>query len=167
MKTPSFLALVPEILLNEIESGRAAIVGGAIRCEIEGTKAKDIDIFVFDEQNHKRIANILDAQPSKRESQGHVFIISGEIPIEIVCLPGWDSAGSCAKNADFDIASGIYCSKKYILPVGYEESIKAKKMRFSGHSDDPQASYDRFLKYNTYGFQIDESINELLQLWRQ
>lgn len=162
-----FLAQLPEILLKEIELGRAAVVGGAIRCSFEGKPSRDIDVFIFDKDNHQRLVKLLEAQP-KEKSNGHVFVLNRQTPIELVCLPGWNSPEVCLAKADFNVAAGVYSKGRYFLPKGYAKAVKNKNLRFSGSTDDPQASYDRFIKYNRkYGYVIDESINALLLLWQQ
>lgn len=166
MKRAEFLPLLPEIFIREIEAGRAAVVGGAVRAQFEGRVPKDVDVFVFEKSNHERLAAELGAQP-KEGSDGFVFILAGQVAIEIVHLPGWDSPSACLTRADFDIAAGVYSAGKFYLPEGYEQAIAKRKMRFLGVTEDPQRSYDRFLKYNRkYGYKIDSSVEDLLRLWQ-
>lgn len=166
MKRAEFLPLLPEILIREIEAGRAAVVGGAVRAQFEGRVPKDVDVFVFERSNHERLAAILGAQP-KEGSDGFVFILAGKVPVEIVYLPEWESPSACLKRADFDIAAGVYSAGKFYLPDGYEQAVVNRRMRFLGTTEDPQRSYDRFLKYNRkYGYKIDSSIQDLLRLWQ-
>lgn len=162
---PSFLLHLPERLIREIEEGRAAVVGGAVRAYCERKAPRDIDVFVFDKTNYVGLAAAVGAA-LKPETHGAVFALSGEVPIEIVHLPGWSSALACGARADFDIAAGVYSGGRFFLPAGYEEAIKNKKMRFLGKTENPQHSYARFLKYNReYGYRIDASIHALLRLW--
>lgn len=161
------LSYLPGCLIREIEEGRAAVVGGAVRTHYEGKPPVDVDVFVFDKANHTALAANLGAQP-KAETEGAVFKLSGEVPIEIVHLSGWTSASSCGAHADFDIAGGVYSAGQFYLPDGYEEAVKNQKMRFLGATEDPQRSYGRFLKYNReYGYRIDDSIQVLLRQWRE
>ncbi len=165
-KRAEFLPLLPDILIREVEAGRAAIVGGAVRSQFEGRVPKDVDVFVFEKSNHERLTTTLGAQP-KEGSDGFVSILASEITIEIVHLPEWNSPSECLKRADFDVAAGVYSAGKFYLPDGYEKAIACRKMRFLGTTEDPQRSYDRFLKYNRkYGYTIDSSIEALLRLWQ-
>jgi len=164
---PNFLSYLPERLIREIEEGRASVVGGAVRAQFEGRQPADVDVFVFDKADHVALVEALGATP-KPETDGAVFELSGEVPIEIVHLSGWSSASACVTRADFDIAGGVYCAGRLHLPDGYEEAIKNRKMRFLGVTEDPQRSYGRYIKYNRkYGYRIDLSINELLRVWRE
>lgn len=163
---PSFLSYLPGRLVREIEEGRAAVVGGAVRTHYEGKRAVDVDVFVFDQANHAALAEALGATP-KPDTDEAVFELPGVVRIEIVHLPGWSSASACSARADFDIAGGVYSAGQFYLPDGYEEAIKNKRMRFLGATEDPQRSYARFLKYNReYGYRIDSSVGELLRAWR-
>lgn len=164
---PKFLSYLPECLVREIEEGRAAVVGGAIRTHHEGRPPVDVDVFVFEKANHATLVAALGATP-KPGTDGAVFELKDEVPIEIVCLSGWSSAIACVTRADFDIAGGVYCAGQLCLPDGYREAIQSKRMRFLGTTEDPQRSYARFLKYNrAYGYRIDDSIRMLLRLWKE
>ena len=145
-----------------------AWVGGAVRAHHEGVCPTDIDVFVFDAQNHARLVQTLELV-ERPESGGMVYELdTGEVSIDVVHLASWDSPAACSARADFDIAAGVYCAGAFLLPEGYEEAIRTKMIRFLGMSENPQLSYGRYMKYNhQYGYRIDSSIQDLLRLWQE
>lgn len=165
--SPQFMQYLPAVLVREIEAGRAAVVGGAVRSHYEGVVPTDVDVFVFDVKNHARLVQALGAV-ERPDTSGMVYELDGEVAIDIVYLAGWGSVAACAARADFDIAAGTYCAGQFVLPVGYEEAVENKTMRFLGVSEEAQLSYGRYIKYNRrYGYKIDGSIKDLLRMWKE
>jgi hypothetical protein len=163
-----FLSRLPEALLREVEASRAAVVGGAIREEYDGTNSSDIDIFVFSKENYRNIVTALKAVEAGG-SDGHIHrVVNGPVPIEVIFEESHCSAQSCVDLADFDIASGVYCAGQLLSSERFREATTSRQMYFIG-SDDPQRSYFRYLKYNKkYGYRIHgESLRRLLDSWKK
>jgi len=163
----NFLSRLPGAVLREVEAGRAAVVGGAVRQEFDGSESSDIDVFVFSKEDYERIVRELGAEEVKG-SDGHIHRIQvGIVPIEVIFEESHNSAQRCVELADFDIASGVYCAGQLSSATSFREATASRQMRFLG-SDDPQRSYFRYLKYNQkYGYRIDEeSLRQLLDSWK-
>jgi len=161
-----YLSYLPEALIREVEEGRAAVVGGAVRSQFDGTQLKDVDVFVFCQENYRHLVQMLGAQEVPG-TEGHVHTVPGrEVSIELVFEVGHSSAQACVDHADFDIASGVYCGGQFMYCAGFLEATKNKTMRFL-RTQDPQRSYSRFIRFNRkYGYRIDSSIRELLRIWK-
>jgi hypothetical protein len=167
---PSFLANLPDKVLEVVETGRAAVLGGAVRAEFDGTKLADIDVYVFSQEEHGRLASELRAVEVPG-TNGWVYAVPGinsGPPVEIIFEPACINVGACVARADFDIASGAYCAGQYAWASSFPEATKTKIMRFlPAGAGTAQRSYMRYIRYNcVYGYRIDGSIQKLLELWR-
>ena len=166
MMKPRFLSHLPAVIVREVEEGRAAVVGGAVRAEFDGTRLEDVDVFVFSKEDHDRLFRETGAREVP-ETDGYVFVIDGDVPVELVYEPACTDAQKCVAHADFDIASGVYSAGQYYWAEDFLEAVKTKTMRFL-QTETPKKSYARFVKYNReYGYRIDSSIQQLLRIWRE
>lgn len=164
---PTFLTPLPSLLRREVEEGRAAVVGGAIRSHFDHTQLNDIDVYVFSKEDYDRIVRELNGRPVDG-TDGLVHIVPDSlVEIEVIFAAACGSAEQCVANADFDIAGGTYCAGEFHLPEGFLEATSNKVMHFC-HTHDPQRAYWRYIKYNReYGYRIDSSIQTLLSLWQE
>lgn len=163
----AFLSHLPETILREVEEGRAAVVGGAVRSHFDHTPVADIDIFVFSQEKYEEIVRQTGAS-EVAGSDGRISRIPGEVPVDLLWIETHSSAEECVKQADFDIASGVYSAGRFMFAPSFQEAVATRQALFLG-SDNPQRSYFRYLKYNRqYGYRIDGgSLQRLLAAWSE
>ncbi len=171
MNLPSFLASLPDKIREALETGRAAVLGGVVRAEFDGTKTLDIDVYVFSLEEHRRLVGELSAVEVPG-TNGWVYALNGNNggpAVEIIFEPACVSVETCVAHADFDIASGCYSAGQYAWAPSFPEATRTKTMRWLPRgAGTPQRSYARYLKYNReYGYRIDGSIQDLLKAWKQ
>ncbi len=165
---PSFLTHLPDRLIQEVDEGRAAVAGGAVRAEFDGTPLNDIDVYIFSQENYVRLVEELGAVEVPG-TNGYAFALldaPGKPTIEIVYTTKRTSMETCIKYADFDIASGTYCAGQFGWDPGFPEAIKTKIMRFFREGTaSPEGSYRRYVRYiRQYGYAIDASIQDLVEM---
>lgn len=168
---PSFLPHLPDKVLEVVEAGRAAVLGGAVRAQFDGTQSPDIDVYLFSQEEHRHLVEELGALEVPG-TNGWVYTVNsntGGPAVEIIFEPACVSKEACVAHADFDIASGCYSAGQYAWAPSFPEATQTKIMRYlPGGAGNPQRSYSRYLKYNReYGYRIDGSIQELLSAWKQ
>jgi hypothetical protein len=172
------MAHLPPCLAQAVENGLAAVVGGAVRAEFDGTRVNDIDVFVFSSRLHRRLVGELDCV-EKPDTNGAVYVHSvdaSSVPVEIVYQPGWTSAAQCSAKADFNISSGVYSAGKYTWHPSFPYAAKNKRMRLL-RTDFAARTYERCLKFKQeYGYEGDETVaaflaereadEQLLRAWK-
>jgi hypothetical protein len=153
---------IPEILGEAVETGKAAIVGGAIRSYYENTQPRDIDIFFFDRERYETLITQFEVV---KKAEGVYTITDHDPPIDLIFEEECTSLQDCMEQADFDIAAGCYSNGKFTLPDGYETAIADKKMKLKNVIY-PQACFERFMRYKRYGYTCTaEDVKKILQIW--
>ncbi len=166
-----FLTYLPEELREVIETGRAAVVGGAIRCYFEGAVPTDVDVFYFSQEEYESDVVRYGAVPVEGTDGLVAEFVHDGMRIELVFQPGLVSVADCVAAADFDIASGVYSAGEFSYAPSFLEAIRTKTIRYLSPmlgAGSARLSYQRNMKYSLkYGYRIDASVQELLRRWRE
>lgn len=166
-----FLSYLPEQLREVVEEGRAAVVGGAIRCRFEGTVPTDVDVFYFSQEEYGHDTARYGAVPVEGTDGLVAEFAHNGMRIELAFQPGLVSIADCVAAADFDIASGAYSAGKFSHAPTFLEAVRTKTFRYLSPTlvaGSAQRSYQRNIKYSLeYGYRIDASVRDLLRRWRE
>ena len=162
MQFPHPLSLLPEEIAHEVRGGRAAIVGGAVRAHFERSLPRDVDVFFLNPTNYVTFVKKFDC--TKKDDGIHTFTWQG-MSIDLILDSGCESVEICVERADFDIAAGCYYKREFVLPDGFREAVKKRRMRLL-NVQCPQVTYARFLRYKRYGYSCSVSdVCAILRAW--